>query len=233
LIKHKIKKPLYTENVLVIADTHIPFEHKNYLDFCLDVQKRCKCGTVVHIGDLVDNHAISYHEHDPNGKSPHDEMKEADKHLERWFKSFPKLRMCLGNHDRLVDRKAKTAGLPERAFLAFRDIWRLPKEWETDFEYKLYGVKYVHGTGYSGKQAHVQAAYDNRCSTVMGHLHSVGAVQYIDTSEKENIFGMNVGCGIDKRSYAFAYGKYFKFKPILGCGVVTDGGKYAQFFPMD
>jgi len=43
---------------------------------------------------------------------------------------------------------------------------------------------------------------------------------------------MSVGCGIDRRSYAFAYGKDFKKKPILGCGVVMEKGRYAQFIPM-
>ena len=221
-----------TDNVLVIGDTHLPFVHKGYLDFCMKIQKMVKCGTVVHIGDLVDNHSISYHEHDPNGWSPSDEMAEVDKHLKDWFKAFPTVLLCRGNHDSLVDRKARTAGLPERAFHAFRDIWNLPVNWVDDFEFSIHGVRYTHGTGYSGKHSHVQSAYDSRCSTVTGHTHSSGAVQYIETG-KNAIFGMSVGCGIDRHSYAMAYGKDFKFKPILGCGVVTDRGRYAQFFPFD
>lgn len=42
-------------NVLVIGDTHIPFAHKNYLEFCKETQKRFKCDRVVHVGDLVDH----------------------------------------------------------------------------------------------------------------------------------------------------------------------------------
>ena len=99
---------LKRENVLVIGDTHIPFEHRNYLEFCREIQTRCKCATVVHIGDLVDNHSISYHEHDPDGWSPRHEMEETDKHLIPWFKAFPRLKLCRGNHDCLVDRKGKT-----------------------------------------------------------------------------------------------------------------------------
>lgn len=223
---------LTQNNVLVIGDTHLPFERQDYLDFCLKIQRMVKCGTVVHIGDLVDNHSISYHEHDPNGRSPADEMAEVDKRLEKWFKAFPRLSLCRGNHDVLVDRKAKTAGLPERAFKQFRQIWNLPNGWVDAFEFTIYGVRYTHGTGYSGKASHVQSAYDSRCSTVTGHTHSSGAVQYIETG-KNAIFGMSVGCGIDRASYAMAYGKDFKFKPILGCGVVTDRGRFAQFFPLD
>lgn len=216
----------------VIGDTHLPFEAKGYLDFCLDIFKRCKCGTIVHIGDLVDNHSISYFEHDPNGWSPHHEMEETDKHLAKWYKAFPKLYLCRGNHDALVDRKARTAGLPQRAFKQYRDIWNLPSGWVDDFEFELFGVRYLHGIGYSGKQAHIQAAYDSRISAVIGHTHSTGAVQYIETGSR-SVFGMNVGCGIDRKAYAFAYGKDFRFKPIIGCGVVTDNGRFAQFFPME
>ena len=104
-------------SILVIADCHIPFEQPGYLEFCLEIYNRCKCDIVVHIGDLVDNHAISYHEHDPDGWSPANEMKEVDNHLEDWFKAFPELYLCRGNHDNLVDRKGKTVGLPSRALV--------------------------------------------------------------------------------------------------------------------
>ena len=222
------------DNTLVIADLHCPFEHKDYLAFCKRIHKQLNCNRVVMIGDLVDNHSISYHEHDPDGWSPYHEMKETDKHLAPWFKSFPKLSLCRGNHDALVDRKGKTVGLPKRAFREFRDIWNLPDGWADDFEFVFNKVKYTHGTGYAGKYAHIQAAVDNRMSTVIGHLHSVAGVEYM-ANNYDLIFGMCVGCGIDKKKYAFAYGKDFRRKPVLGCGVVsyTKHGTNATFFPME
>ena len=222
---------LSKDNVLVVGDTHLPFERPDYLDFCLDIQKRCHCGRVIHIGDLVDNHAISYHEHDPNGQSPTDEMEEADKHLKDWFKAFPKVYLCRGNHDSLIDRKGKTVGLPKRAFRQFRDIWNLPNGWIDGFEFEFDGVLYKHGTGFSGRYAHVAAAERSRQSTVIGHTHSSLGVEYI-VSSKDRIFGVNVGCGIDRKKYAFAYGKDFPRKPVVGCGIVTDRGQYVQAFPM-
>ena len=221
---------LSKDNVLVISDTHLPFERADYLDFCLDIQKRCHCKKVVHIGDLVDNHAISYHEHDPNGQSPIDEMKEADNHLKDWFKAFPKLHLCIGNHGSMVDRKGRTVGLPARVFQPFRKIWNLPSGWIDGFEFQIDGVRYIHGTGYSGKYSHIQLAYDSRQSAVMGHTHSTAGVEWL-ANAKDCIFGMNVGSGIDRKRYAFAYGKDARRKPIISCGIVTDKGKYAQVFP--
>jgi len=43
---------------------------------------------------------------------------------------------------------------------------------------------------------------------------------------------MGVGTGIDLKSYAFNYDKEFVKRPLVGCGVVTDRGRFAQVFPM-
>lgn len=217
----------------MIADTHIPFERPDYLSFCIKIFDRCKCKTIVHIGDLVDFHAISYHEHDPNGKSAADEIEEADKHLRLWFNAFPEIYLCKGNHDRLVDRQGRTNGLPNRVLKSFREIWQLPSGWYDAFSWEIFGVRYTHGTGLSGQHAHIKAAEQNRQSTVIGHTHSGGGqISYL-VSENDRIWGMNVGCGIDRKTYAFEYGRDFIKKPVLGCGVVTDKGKYCQFFPQD
>ena len=71
----------------------------------------------------------------------------------------------------------------------------------------------------------------NRQSTVIGHVHSWGGVQYT-SGPKDTIFGMNVGCGIDETSYAMAYSKPFRYRPTLGCGVVLGDGSHAMFIPM-
>ena len=34
---------------------------------------------------------------------------------------------------------------------------------------------------------------------------------------------MAVGCGVDNKTMAMAYGKNFKNKPIISCGIVVDG----------
>jgi hypothetical protein len=180
----------------------------------------------------VDNHAISYFEHDPNGRSPQDEMSEADKHLKRWFDAFPKVYLCLGNHDRMAIRKTRTSGLPSRIIRPFREIWNLPLGWVDSYSWEFFGVRFTHGTGFSGQYAHIKVAEAHRQSTVIGHTHSTGATNYL-VSENDRIFAMNVGCGIDRKTYAFDYGRDLAKKPVLACGVVTDKGKYCQVFPME
>jgi predicted phosphodiesterase len=222
------------KTILAFSCPHLPFEHSEYLTFLVRIMRAYKCTDVVCLGDLVDNHAISYHEHDPNGYSPEREMREVDKKLKEWFKAFPTAYMCAGNHDLLVDRKGRTAGLPSRVFRTLRERLNLPKGWKDDFEFIIDSVKYTHGTGYSGNYAHIQAAYDNRMSCVIGHLHTIGGVEYL-ANNRDIIFGMAVGCGINKKSYAFEYGKEFKRKPVLGAGIIeyTRRGTNARFVPME
>jgi predicted phosphodiesterase len=215
-------KKLDKRNVLIIGDSHLPFEQKGYLEFCLKIKKEHNCGTVVHIGDLVDNHSISYHEHDPDLQSPEDEMKKVDIILKSWFKAFPNMYLCKGNHDILVDRKAKTSHLPKRCFKPFREIWNLPKGWKDDFSFIIDNVLYTHGTGNSGKLAHLNLALHNRMSTVIGHSHSFAGIAFT-ASPRDCIFGMNVGSGVDNSALAFAYGKDLKSKPIVSCGIISNG----------
>lgn len=219
-------------SVLVIGDTHAPFTHKNYLDHCQRVRDRFQCELVVHIGDEVDNHALSYHEHDPDGQSAGDEAVRAMEELRKWYKAFPDVNVMIGNHGALPFRKAMTHGLPKRFLKAYEDVWEAPEGWKWMTEWEHDGVLYTHGTGSSGQNGAINRAVQSRQSVVIGHLHSFGGVQY-HANGTDTIFGMNAGCGIDVNAYAMAYGKAWARKPTLGCGVVLDKGKTGLFIPMD
>jgi predicted phosphodiesterase len=219
-------------NIGIIGDTHEPFCHPGYLNFCQEVFDRFACNTIVHIGDEVDNHALSYHDHDPDGMGASKEAELAQKAMERWYKVFPEVKVCVGNHSALPFRKAMTHGIPKRFLKTYEEIWSAPKGWKWELQWEIDNVLYEHGTGSSGANGHRNRAVANRQSTVIGHSHSFGGVSYM-ASRNDIIFGMNVGCGIDTDAYAMAYGKQFPKKPTLGCGVVLDGGKIAIFVPMD
>ena len=97
-------------------------------------------------------------------------------------------------------------------------------------EHDLDGVLYEHGTGSSGKDAAFNRAVAQRCSVVMGHIHSFAGVKY-HANPFSRIFGLNVGCGLDIRLYAFEYAKMTVHRPVLGCGIVVDGD-VGLFVPM-
>jgi hypothetical protein len=72
-------------------------------------------------------------------------------------------------------------------------------------------------------------AMDNFQSTVLGHLHANGCVHYV-VNTNNRVFGMSVGCGVDRSHPYMQYGATYSRKPALGCGVVVDGAS-AYFEP--
>lgn len=218
-------------NILVISDLHEPWSHPDYLGFCQRIYKEYNCKLAVLIGDVADQHAISYHEANPDGMSAGDEFQLAYDRIQRWIKTFPNARVCIGNHDALPLRKARTHALPTSLFKTYSELWGTPKEWLWRFTHEINGVLFQHGTNCSGAQAHINQARKNRQSTVIGHCHTLLGVEY-DASKRDLIFGMGVGCGLSVGAYAFEYAKENPKRPILGCGVVLDGGKQAIAIPM-
>ena len=210
------------ENVLIIGDPHEPFCKIGYLEFCREMQEKYDCGSVVHIGDAVDNHAISYHEKDSSGMSAATEFNLAKLKMKNWYHTFPNVKVCIGNHDALPFRKVFSAGLPKEWLKSYEELLESPKGWSWDFSHMISGVIYTHGTGMSGEMAAINAARENRQSTVIGHLHTVCNTRFL-ASYKDLIFGLTVGCGIDHNQYAFAYGKEQTRKPVLACAVVLEG----------
>ena len=93
------------KNVGIIGDTHEPFCLPDYRDWCYEVFNRFGCSEIVHIGDEVDNHALSYHE---NSTEAFDALREAElaqEAMNKWYQTFPDVRVCVGNHSALPFRK--------------------------------------------------------------------------------------------------------------------------------
>jgi hypothetical protein len=214
---------------MVIPDKHIPFEHRDALPFLRAVKKKYRPTDFINLGDMEDWHGINMHEHDPDGFSAGHELEELRRKIKPYFKLFPRLKICTSNHGSLPYRQAFKCGLPKELIKSYREILLAPRGWVWADSWEIDGVIYEHGDPGTGRNAAINAAHANMQSTVIGHVHSFAGIQY-SANSKHLIFGFNVGCLIDKDKYAFAYGKKFKAKPILGCGVVIDG--IPTFIPM-
>ena len=221
------------QRILVIGDTHCPAMHPRYISFLKKIEKKYKCNRVVHIGDLVDWNAISFHEKDPNMPSPVQEFKQASKQVKKLYEAFPKVDYMVGNHCSLPARKAKFIGLPEEVMMPFKQLWGLDG-WTIHPRYAdliIDNVLYRHGD--KGKGG-IMAAYKNAIaefkSTVQGHLHAQAGVVY-HANQEDCVFGMQTGCGVLHDHPAMSYGRVYSNKPILGCGVVYSD-TLAFFEPM-
>jgi len=204
------------KRILVIGDLHAPFTLPNYLYFCIDVYAKYNCNQVVFIGDIIDNHYSSFHTTDPDGLGGGDELDLAVKDIALWYRQFPVADVMIGNHDRMIMRRAFDSQIPQRWIKSYNDVLGTPNwRWLENVIYD--DVLYEHG---EGGQAATKARH-NMMSSVCGHTHTVAYVQWY-VGKRFRVFGMQVGCGIDAKSYAAAYAKNFK-RQAIGCGVIIGG----------
>lgn len=201
--------------ILVIGDLHCPFEMEGYFEYCLETYDRHACNQVIFIGDLIDSHATSRHETDPDGLSAKTELDIAIEDLQKWRDAFPVADVIIGNHDRVVMRRAFSSSIPSIWIKSFNEVLGTSWNWTERIEYD--GVQYVHG---EGGTARTKAKNDLQ-STVQGHIHTQAYVEWM-VGNRSKLFGMQVGCGLDRDTYAAAYAKHYK-KQAIGCGVVIGG----------
>ena len=201
--------------ILIIGDIHAPFALREYLEFCKDTYAKYNCNQTIFIGDIIDNHYPSYHETSPNGMGGGEELELAIEQIQMWYKAFPKADVTIGNHDRMIMRKAFSSAIPKEWIKSYNEVLGVDWNWVDRIVYD--NVQYIHG---EAGTARTKCRAD-LMSTVQGHLHTQAYTEwYVGANFK--VFGMQVGCGIDHDSYAMAYAKRGK-KPAIGCGVVIGG----------
>jgi len=203
-------------NTLIIGDLHAPFTKEGYLAFCKSVYKKYKCKQVVFLGDIIDNHASSYHETDPDGYSAGMELDEAIREVRKWYKAFPKAKVTIGNHDRLVCRKAFSGGISKRWVRDYSEVLGTPG-WEFADHFVINGVRYEHGEGKGANKKML----NRRQSIVQGHRHSESYVEW-SVSDFDRLFAMQIGWGGDQSSYSMDYAKDYQ-AGVVSCGVITEG----------
>lgn len=211
--------------ILHICDTHAPYSHPDLIPFLRAVKEHYQPTRVVHGGDEVDNHALSFHDSDPNLDSAGKELHEARKVITDLHSLFPEMQICHSNHGSLIYRRALKCGIPTEYLKSYREIlfpdgggegwsWHekirltLPNGEAVQFQHQCAGDP-------------VNAAAHERCNLVLSHEHSKFHITY-SASHAALYFGMHGGCLLDAPSLAFAYGKTALKRAIIGCAVIID-----------
>lgn len=216
--------------VLTVSDLHCPYQHPSAWDFLADLKRAYRPSSVVVLGDEVDFAAYSRFAKDPEGLSPGDELKAAVAALKALYKIFPRASVVHGNHSVRPFKRASEAGLPNALLRSFEAVLEAPRGWEWVPDKVIDSVLYIHGDGFSGKNAALTAAETHRHNVVIGHVHCYAGVQY--TSGRFNsVWGMNAGCLIDPSARVFDYAKHYARRPTLGTGLVIDG--VPHFVPLE
>ncbi len=227
------------ERYLFISDLQIPFEARHALKFCKHVQKEFKIPdeNVFNVGDEVDQYFGSAFLKDPDAlHSPLSELRETREKVMQWGRAFPKMKLATSNHGMRWAKRAFAAQIPSQMIVPYQEIIGAPDGWKWQDAWNIASskapIRMIHGMGYGGMYAYRTACVDTGRNIVFGHLHASAGIAHIQTAGHRS-WGFCVGSLIDREAYAFHYGKDSRFKPILGVGVVLDGGLTPIFVPYE
>lgn len=209
--------------VLVIGDLHCPYWHPDTIAFLKAIKQKYNPDRVIQIGDELDYHAISFHEHNPDLLSPGDELKTAIQKLKPLYEMFPSMDLIESNHGSLVYRKGLFHGLPRHVFKSYKEVIEAPKNWHWHFDLtiKLSNGNYCYF--HHAKSSDVLATSQSMgMSAVQGHLHEKMSIQYW-ANPLGLFFAAQTGCLINDKSLAMNYNKTNLKRPLIGSLIIIDG----------
>ena len=217
------------KSVLIIGDTHIPYEHPDAWKWLKAIKKKHlnKKSLVLHIGDEIDGASINFHDpKDPDLPfSPSSELETCIDRIHMpggLYELFPKLYLCESNHGSLVYRRAKYAGLPKHVLKTYAQILQVKEwHWHEDFLLKTNkGPVYVT----HGRSRNIERVVaSNQSSAVQGHYHGLHSINWYRGIHGDR-FGSQTGCLVDSASRAFDYGRLQLTKPIMGSVLIKEDG---------
>ena len=216
-------------NRLIVGDVHLPYTHKNYLQFCISIYNKYQCSEVSFTGDILDSHFSSFHSTSTESHGAKYELDAAIEQVKGWYQAFPNATITLGNHDLIIARKAEDSGIDKRWVRSLNEVLGVP-DWIFEEQFVHDNVLYTHGAGCSGKGI-IKRVQNWGTSMVQGHIHTQSFIDYT-ASLSDLRFGLQCPCGIDYKSFAYGYAKFHTAKPVLGCAVILDSGQLPIIEPM-
>lgn len=209
--------------ILLFGDTHFPYHHKDTFSFLKAVKNKYSPNKIIHMGDEVDNHAISFHDSEPELPGAGDELEQSISYMKKLYKLFPVCDILNSNHGSLVFRRGKNAKLLEKMMRTPKEILEAPIGWnwhnEIYFKMKNGATLYLtHGK----KKNTFKLAEDMRMCVAQGHFHEDSYIKFQHHTNWD-LWGASVGCLVDDKSRAFNYNKIWSKKPVLSCVIVIDG----------
>jgi len=220
--------------ILIISDLHYPYAHPDHISFLKEVKSKFRFNQkdkYIMMGDEIDNHSISFHDHDPDLPNPTKELELAIQNIKKLEKVFPKLDLLNSNHGSLLFRRRKFHRLPDYILKDYADILGVnQKNWKWH-DHVIYADKFgrYYFTHNMNADCLKSAQALNYEGYIQSHYHSKFELKYFSSPEALR-WGMTVGCLIDKDSLAFAYSKVNIKRPVIGCAVIIDG--VPQLIPM-
>lgn len=221
--------------ILCVSDLHFPYHHPDTIPFLESLVECYQPDRIVLLGDEIDGHAMSYHESDPDLDAAGPEFDKALSCMEDLYEIFDDVQVDVidSNHGALAKRKAKTAGIPQKFLKEPEELYDAPDNWtwHQDLIVKMSNGQRCLFTHGKSKDVMRVVSHWALC-VVQGHFHTEARVAYMSNPE-ELLFGMNVGCSIDRKNPAFAYDSNNIKRPIIAHGWIEDGIPVILPMPLD
>lgn len=204
------RRSFSVERILVLPDTHRPFHSEQAWEVAMRAGKAFKPDRIIHLGDLWDFYAISFHPKSPDRKSNLEaEINSGCEALDEMATlGASRLDITLGNHCHRWDRYL-TQNAPDMFnFLRFPDVVRFKERGWNVTPYREHltvgRMHFTHEVGFCGKLAHRQSRQEFEGNVVIGHTHALAA-EYKGTILNSSHVGIMLGWLGDKTAIDYAH----------------------------
>lgn len=216
------RKHHINDRVLIISDMHIPYQHPDTLAFLAHLKRKYNPTRVICMGDELDKHAMSFHDTDPDLPNAGDELRQSLPVIKKVKKLFPVMDVLESNHGSMLFRKAKAKGIPQAYLRNYNDVLEVDSGWTWHIELT---IELPNGNGcyfHHGKSNNVtRVSQQMGMCAVQGHYHELLKAEYWG-NPKGLFWGLQTGCLIDDKAFAFNYNNINIKRPLIGTAVIID-----------
>ncbi len=184
--------------LLLVPDTHVPFQDKRAFALVVKTAKAVGVDTVICIGDFADMLSCSMHDPmDDKRTTLKDEVYEVNKALDKLDGIGAKRKIYLsGNHEHRLERFLARNAPTLFDSLKIPELFKLKaRGWEYVpymSHIKVGAISYTHDTGSSGATAHMKSGAVFESSVVQGHTHRL-ATSYFGNANGETHVAVSLG----------------------------------------
>jgi len=223
--KNNNLKRYSNEIILAYGDLHLPYCHRDSLEFLQSVKDRFNPDRVINMGDLMDFYSVSEYPKSIDHKDSWPvELKKARKMIAELAEIFPEQTLLSSNHCDRPYKKSRVAGVPREFMVPYTEIIGSPAGWKIKKEVRLTvdstRTKFLFSHTLNGGA--LPAAKTLGVSVVLGHSHTKHGASAFNNGENL-IWGVDVGCLISDEGAPYAYNRTQLGRPIRGCCIILDG----------
>ena len=164
--------------------------------------------TIVHIGDMFDNHSLSFHDSEPMLHNVAGEYESAFDRAKDWYEAFPTATLIMGNHDRIPARQLRKLGMEPSIFMKpIEELFVCPRAGPWPIRSRSTTCSTTTVRLRAASTASVRTRRRGCGAPYQGHNHSNAGISATATDQELGLGGMAVGCGVNHEHMAFAYAR--------------------------